>query len=108
VLSYYPRRTRLTPPWHGFGAVTIVASADDRVGLVHRHQLIVNAAVKLHTTVGPARPTVKAIAESAGVERITVYCLGMHREKQPAMAAFTAGGEEDLCLLEHSTSHFCG
>lgn len=34
---------------------------------------IVDAAVKLHTTVGPARTTVKAIAEGAGVERLTVY-----------------------------------
>lgn len=36
-------------------------------------QRIVDAAVKLHTSVGPARTTVKAIAESAGVERLTVY-----------------------------------
>jgi len=36
-------------------------------------QRIVDATVKLHTTLGPARTTVKAIAESAGVERLTVY-----------------------------------
>jgi len=36
-------------------------------------QRIVDAAVKLHTSVGPARTTVKAIAEAAGVERLTVY-----------------------------------
>lgn len=34
---------------------------------------IVEAAVELHTTLGPARTTVKAIAERAGVTRPTVY-----------------------------------
>jgi AcrR family transcriptional regulator len=34
---------------------------------------IVDAAVELHTTLGPARTTVKAIAERAGVTRPTVY-----------------------------------
>ena len=34
---------------------------------------IVDATVKLHTTVGPAHTTIKAIAEWAGVERLTVY-----------------------------------
>jgi AcrR family transcriptional regulator len=34
---------------------------------------IVEAAVELHTTVGPARATVTAIAERAGVTRPTVY-----------------------------------
>jgi AcrR family transcriptional regulator len=34
---------------------------------------IVDAAVELHTTVGPARTTVQAIAEKAGVTRPTVY-----------------------------------
>ena len=34
---------------------------------------IVEAAVELHTTVGPSRATVKAIAERAGVTRPTVY-----------------------------------
>jgi AcrR family transcriptional regulator len=36
-------------------------------------QRIVEAAVALHTTVGPARTTISAIAERAGVERLTVY-----------------------------------
>jgi AcrR family transcriptional regulator len=36
-------------------------------------QRIVEAAVELHTTVGPARTTVMAIAERAGVQRHTVY-----------------------------------
>jgi AcrR family transcriptional regulator len=34
---------------------------------------IVDAAIELHTTVGPARTTVSAIAERAGVTRPTVY-----------------------------------
>ena len=34
---------------------------------------IVEAAVALHTSVGPARTTISAIAERAGVERHTVY-----------------------------------
>src|SRR5688572_30302104 len=36
-------------------------------------QRIVEAAVDLHTSVGPARTTVSAIAQRAGVERHTVY-----------------------------------
>jgi AcrR family transcriptional regulator len=36
-------------------------------------QRIVEAAVDLHTSLGPARTTVSAIAERAGVERHTVY-----------------------------------
>jgi AcrR family transcriptional regulator len=36
-------------------------------------QRIVNAAIELHSTVGPARTTISAIAERAGVERLTVY-----------------------------------
>lgn len=36
-------------------------------------QRIVDATVKLHTSVGPAHTTIKAIAEAAGVERLTVY-----------------------------------
>ena len=34
---------------------------------------IVEATVRLHNTVGPARTTIGAIAELAGVERLTVY-----------------------------------
>jgi AcrR family transcriptional regulator len=36
-------------------------------------QRIVEAAVELHTSLGPARTTISAIAERAGVERHTVY-----------------------------------
>src|SRR3954453_9628556 len=34
---------------------------------------IVEAVVALHSEIGPARTTIKAIAERAGVERLTVY-----------------------------------
>jgi AcrR family transcriptional regulator len=34
---------------------------------------ITEAAVKLHGTVGPARTTIKGVAEEAGVQRATVY-----------------------------------
>jgi AcrR family transcriptional regulator len=58
-------------------------------------QRIVDAAIALHTTVGPARTTVSAIAERAGVQRHTVYshfpderalglaCSGCHIERHP-------------------------
>lgn len=36
-------------------------------------QRVVRAAVELHATVGPARTTVSAVAERAGVQRNTVY-----------------------------------
>jgi AcrR family transcriptional regulator len=36
-------------------------------------QRIVEATVELHTSLGPARTTISAIAERAGVQRLTVY-----------------------------------
>jgi AcrR family transcriptional regulator len=36
-------------------------------------QRIVEAAIALHTTVGPARTSISALAEEAGVTRLTVY-----------------------------------
>jgi AcrR family transcriptional regulator len=59
-----------------------------------RHR-IVEAAIALHGTVGPARTTISAIAERAGVRRATVYrhfpderalflsCSGTFRERNP-------------------------
>jgi AcrR family transcriptional regulator len=56
---------------------------------------IVDAAIDLHGTVGPARTTVSAVAERAGVRRSTVYrhfpderalflgCSGTFRERNP-------------------------
>jgi AcrR family transcriptional regulator len=58
-------------------------------------QRIVEAAVALHTTVGPGRSSIVAIAERAGVERPTVYrhfpttealftaCSGHYRMQNP-------------------------
>jgi AcrR family transcriptional regulator len=58
-------------------------------------QRIVDAAIALHTTIGPARTTISAIAERAGVQRHTVYshfpderalglaCSGCHIERYP-------------------------
>src|SRR4051794_39975816 len=37
------------------------------------HRRITEATVELHRTVGASRTTIKAIAERAGVERLTVY-----------------------------------
>lgn len=36
-------------------------------------QRIVEAAVRLHTTIGPAHTTISVLAEEAGVTRVTVY-----------------------------------
>jgi AcrR family transcriptional regulator len=37
------------------------------------HRRIVDAAIELHTTVGPFRTTISAVAARAGVQRLTVY-----------------------------------
>ena len=56
---------------------------------------ITQAAVELHETIGPARSTVSAIAEKAGVQRHTYYahfpelkdlyqaCMGLHLKQNP-------------------------
>jgi AcrR family transcriptional regulator len=58
-------------------------------------QRIVEAAVALHTTIGPARSTISAVAERAGVQRHTVYrhfpdeqelflaCSGLYSDQHP-------------------------
>jgi AcrR family transcriptional regulator len=58
-------------------------------------QRIVEAAIALHTTAGPSRTTISAIAEQAGVQRHTVYshfpdertlglaCSGLYAERYP-------------------------
>src|SRR5439155_16007019 len=38
-----------------------------------RRERIVEATVELHDSLGPARTTISAIAERAGVQRLTVY-----------------------------------
>jgi len=49
---------------------------------------ITEAAVKLHGTVGPARTTVSAIAEEAGVQRATVY---RHFPDEPSLFQACSG-----------------
>ena len=53
---------------------------------------IVDAAIRLHMTVGPARTTISAIAEQAGVERLTVY-RHFPREELLFRACVTQGWE---------------
>lgn len=62
---------------------------------------IIDAAIDLHGTVGPARTTISAIAENAGVRRATVYrhfpderalflgCSSAWRERNPPPAPAT-------------------
>jgi AcrR family transcriptional regulator len=59
------------------------------------HRRIAEAALELHATIGPARTSVSAIAERAGVQRHTLYrhfpdelslgmaCSGVHFERDP-------------------------
>lgn len=51
-------------------------------------QRIVDAAIDLHSTVGPARTTISDIAERAGVGRVTVY---RHFPDEPALARACSG-----------------
>ena len=53
---------------------------------------IVDAAIQLHTTVGPATTTISAIAELADVERLTVY-RHFPREEELFRACVTHGWE---------------
>lgn len=73
---------------------------------------IVEAAAGLHSTLGPARTTISAIAERAGVQRHTVYahfpderdlalaCFELHAERHPfpdpALLLAIADGEARL------------
>ena len=54
---------------------------------------IVEAAIQLHTTVGPARTTISALAELAGVERLTVY-RHFPNEEELFQACVTHGWEQ--------------
>lgn len=61
----------------------------------HTRQRIVEALVQLHEELGPAHTSISAIAERAGVERLTVYrhfpdeqamynaCFTLYRERHP-------------------------
>lgn len=80
-------------------------------------QRIIGAAIDLHGTVGPARTTISAIADRAGVRRATVYrhfpderalflgCSGAYAERNPppdpaAWAAIAEPGERLTAALE--------
>jgi AcrR family transcriptional regulator len=68
---------------------------------------IIDATIELHGTVGPARTTISAIAENAGVRRATVYrhfpderalflgCSGTWRERNPPPDPATWAGLAD-------------
>ena len=70
-------------------------------------QRIAEAALALHGTVGPARTTISAIAERAGVRRATVYrhfpderalflgCSALFRERNPPPDPATWAGIDD-------------
>jgi AcrR family transcriptional regulator len=74
---------------------------------------IVDAAIELHSTKGPARTTVSEVADLAGVQRATLYkhfptlrdlglaCSGLYSERNPApdtSAWLAVDGEERLQL----------
>jgi AcrR family transcriptional regulator len=86
---------------------------------------ITEAAVELHETVGPARTTVSAIAEKAGVQRHTYYahfpelkdlyqaCMGHYAERnpvpEPSSWADIADAEERLRVaLSEVYAYFSG
>ena len=68
---------------------------------------VIDAAIELHGTVGPARTTISAIAERAGVRRATVYrhfpderslflgCSGTWRDRNPLPDPATWASIED-------------
>jgi AcrR family transcriptional regulator len=70
-------------------------------------QRVIDAAIELHGTVGPARTTISAIAEGAGVRRATVYrhfpderalflgCSGAWQERHPPPDPATWAGIDD-------------
>ena len=63
--------------------------------MAETRQRIVEATVRLHTTIGPAATTISGIADAAGVQRHTVYshfpdeqtlfaaCSGLHFQRHP-------------------------
>ena len=84
---------------------------------------IVEAAIALHTEVGPARTSISAIAERAGVQRHTVYshfpeeldlamaCSGLHIELHPLpdpelLLAIEDGEERLRAGLEALYAHY--
>jgi AcrR family transcriptional regulator len=64
---------------------------------------IVDAAVELHETLGPARTTISAIAERASVERLTVY---RHFPTEEAIFTACSGRYEELHPFPDSSEWF--
>jgi AcrR family transcriptional regulator len=72
---------------------------------------IVEALVELHAGIGPARTTVSAVAERAGVERLTVYrhfadersmlraCSSLYMERNPPPRPATFDGTPPLAAV---------
>jgi AcrR family transcriptional regulator len=88
------------------------------------HRRITEAAVELHQTVGPARTTISAIAEKAGVQRHTYYnhfpelkdlyqaCMGHYLKQnplpEPPFWADVADAEERLRVaLSEVYAYYC-
>ena len=77
-------------------------------------QRIVEALIELHGEVGPARTTVSAVAERAGVERLTVYrhfpdepsmfraCSSLHMERNPPPQPGPFDGLEPLAAVRRT------
>ena len=75
---------------------------------------IVEALIELHGEVGPARTTVSAVAERAGVERLTVYrhfpdepsmfraCSSLHMERNPPPRSGPFDGLEPLLAVRRT------
>jgi AcrR family transcriptional regulator len=76
-------------------------------GQAETRRRIAEAALELHTTVGPALTTISMVAERAGVQRHTLYahfpdersltmaCSGLHLERSPLPEAEPWRGIED-------------
>lgn len=76
----YVARDVLVHPWEPCLGRAIAAKDQDghgdggeRGGIEETRQRIVDATVRLHTSVGPAGTTISGVAEEAGVTRLTVY-----------------------------------
>lgn len=75
---------------------------------------IVEALIELHADVGPARTTVSAVAERAGVERLTVYrhfadeqsmfraCSALYLERNPPPEPLPAGDSEPMVAVRRT------
>jgi AcrR family transcriptional regulator len=84
----------VAPPERARGRKLLLKARAERMGETRRR--IARATYELHASVGPARTTVSAIAERAGVQRLTVYkhfphdrdifqaCTTYHWELDPA------------------------